>query len=57
MGETQTIRLTSPDGSEDLIEIDQELYDRFAAKAKELGVSEEELFMSALDNFLKSEGF
>lgn len=57
MSEKQIIRLTSPDGTEDVIEIDQELYDRFAARAKELGQSEQELFIIALDAFLKKEGY
>lgn len=57
MSEKQTIRLISPDGSEDVIEIDKELYDRFAARAKELGVPENELFIAAMDAFLKKEGF
>ncbi len=57
MGEKQTIRLVSPDGTEDVIEIEKELYDRFAARAKELGVSENELFVIALSAFLKKEGY
>jgi hypothetical protein len=57
MGETQRIRIISPDGSEDVIDIDQELYDRFAARAKELGVSEEKLFVAILDDFLKKQGY
>ena len=57
MAEKQTIRLTSPDGSEDVIEIDKDLYDRFAARAKELGQTENELFIIALDAYLKEEGY
>ena len=55
--EKQTIRLTSPDGTEDVIEVDKELYDRFAARAKELGKTENELLIIALDAFLKKEGY
>lgn len=57
MGEKQIIRLTSPDGSEDVIEIDVELWERFQAKAKELGMTEQELFVIALDTFLMKEGY
>jgi len=57
MAEKQTIRLTSPDGSEDVIEIDKDLYDRFAARAKELGQTENELFIIALDTYLKEQGY
>lgn len=56
-GEKQVIRLCSPDGSEDIIEIDKKLWDEFAALAKERGVTEEKLLLAALDNFLKSEGY
>ncbi|MBA7654779.1 hypothetical protein ES703_62672 [subsurface metagenome] len=55
MGEKQIIRLTSPDGSEDVIEMDVELWERFQAKAKELGMTEQELFVIALDTFLMKE--
>jgi len=55
MAEKQTIRLKSPDGSEEVIEIDKDLYDQFAARAKELGVPENELFIIAMDAFLKGE--
>ena len=57
MAEKQTIRLKSPDGSVDEIEIDKDLYDRFAARAKELGQTENELFIIALDAYLKEEGY
>lgn len=57
MSKKQTIRLISPDGTEDVIEIEKELYDRFTARAKELGVPENELFIIALDAFLKKEGY
>jgi len=57
MAEKQTIRLKSPDGSEDVIEIDKDLYDRFAARAKELGVPEDELFIIAMDAYLKEQGY
>jgi len=57
LAEKQTIRLKSPDGSVDEIEIDKDLYDRFAARAKELGQTENELFIIALDAYLKEEGY
>lgn len=57
MEEKQTIRLISPDGTESVVEIDKELYERFSARAKELGVSENELFLVAMDAFLKSQGY
>ena len=56
MGEKQTIRLISPDGTEDVVEIDEELWDRFCARARVLGVSENELFVIALGAFLEKEG-
>lgn len=57
MGEKQTIRLTSPDGTETFIKIDKDLYDQFAALAKELGKTENELFLIALGTFLEKEGY
>jgi len=57
MGEKQIIRLTSPDGSEDVIEIESSTWERFQAKANELGMTEQELFVIALDTFLMKEGY
>ncbi|KKM82705.1 hypothetical protein LCGC14_1316820 [marine sediment metagenome] len=55
--EKQTIRLVYPDGSAEVIKIDKDLYDRFAAQAKELGVSENDLFFTAMKAFLEKEGY
>jgi len=57
MSEKQTIILVSPDGLEDIIEIDKDLYERFALRAKELGRTENELFIIAMGAFLKKEGY
>jgi len=57
MGEKETIRLISPDGTEEVIKIEKELYDRFAVRAKELGVSENKLFVIALGAFLEKKGY
>lgn len=53
----QTIRMTSPDGTESVVEIDQELWDRFAARAEDLGVSEEDAFLAAMSGYLESQGY
>ena len=57
MGEKQTIRLISPDGTETVIEIDKDLYDQFAARAKELGRTVNELFLIALGTYLEKKGY
>lgn len=51
------IRLLSPSGAEDIVEIPKDLFDRFSKRAEELEVPVDELFRIALDNFLKSEGY
>jgi len=57
MGEKQTIRLISQDGTETVIEIDKDLYDQFAARAKELGRTVNELFLIALGTYLEKKGY
>lgn len=51
--EKQTIRLVSPDGTEDLVEVDPGLWDQFTARAQELGVPAQDLFVTALEAFVR----
>lgn len=51
----QTLRLIHEDGTEEAIEVDQALWDRFTARAEELGVPEQDLFIIALESFVKSQ--
>ena len=57
MGDKVTLRLSSPAGGVDVIEVDADLWERFEAKAKELRVPIEELFVVALDAYLKKQGY
>jgi len=47
--------LTFSDGAEAVIKDDQTLWDRFTARAEELGVPEQDLFFIAMESFLKSQ--
>lgn len=51
------ITLIRPDGSEEKVEIPDELWERFENRAKELGVPVDELFKIAVDTFLRDKGY
>jgi len=55
MADKKTLRLVSSDGNEDLVEIEQHLWDRFVARAAEMGMTEEDALVAALDSFLRAE--
>lgn len=50
------IILESPDGTKETVEIPADLWRRFEARAKELGVPIDELFEVAVDVYLKDKG-
>lgn len=56
MSDTVVLHLVGSEGEED-IEISTELWGEFEQRAKELNTPVEELFVIALDHFLKSEGY
>jgi len=56
MGKTVTLKLSSPLCDEE-IEIPEDLWKRFEDRAKELETPVEELFVIALDAFLKKRGY
>ena len=51
----QTIRLIHEDGTEDVVEVDQALWDKFAARAEDLGVPVEQHFLKVLADFVRRE--
>ena len=56
MTKTVTLKLESPLCTEE-IEVPAELWERFEERAKELETPVEELFVIAIDAFLKSRGY
>lgn len=55
MSDTVVLHLVGSEGEED-VEISAELWEKFEQRAQELNTPVEELFVIAMDHFLKSEG-